>query len=193
MRNGLWAFAAGFFVTGLLPSIESVFGVLTGISLLELGDITHPLLQELVRRRRAPTTIRSPWARSPKPRPRPSAPRACWFASGRTFTTSARCSSRDYFIENQGSAATIGTIAGPGHEHADHHRPCQGRRRPGPAASSARADHRPHRAASRHDAGRVFLSPRQSSSNEANPDGGIVPEEAFRYPGPKPQTSETAS
>ena len=35
---------------GLLPFIESLFGVQTDISLLELGDVSHPLLQELVRR-----------------------------------------------------------------------------------------------------------------------------------------------
>jgi membrane-associated HD superfamily phosphohydrolase len=48
--NGVWAFLAGFLITGLLPFIESIFGVLTEISLLELGDASHPLLQELVRR-----------------------------------------------------------------------------------------------------------------------------------------------
>ncbi len=50
----LWAVAAGFIMTGLLPFVERLFGVLTDLSLLELGDITHPLLQELVRR--APST-----------------------------------------------------------------------------------------------------------------------------------------
>ena len=34
----------------MLPFIESLFGVLTDLSLLELGDVAHPLLQELVRR-----------------------------------------------------------------------------------------------------------------------------------------------
>ncbi|HYW78497.1 MAG TPA: hypothetical protein VE890_02935, partial [Thermoguttaceae bacterium] len=53
-RNGLWALAAGFLMTGLLPFIEQIFGVLTDLSLLELGDVAHPLLQELVRR--APST-----------------------------------------------------------------------------------------------------------------------------------------
>ncbi|HEY2880803.1 MAG TPA: HDIG domain-containing protein, partial [Pirellulales bacterium] len=47
---GWWAVAAGFLMTGLLPFIEKSFGVLTDISLLEIGDISHPLLQELVRR-----------------------------------------------------------------------------------------------------------------------------------------------
>ena len=37
-------------MTGLLPFIERSFGVLTDLSLLEVGDVAHPLLQELVRR-----------------------------------------------------------------------------------------------------------------------------------------------
>ncbi|HWA97242.1 MAG TPA: HDIG domain-containing protein, partial [Pirellulales bacterium] len=49
-RNALWTLAAGFLITGLLPMIEKLFGVLTEISLLEWSDISHPLLQELVRR-----------------------------------------------------------------------------------------------------------------------------------------------
>ena len=44
-----------------------------------------------------------------------------------------------------------------GDEHADHHRPRQGRRGPRPPAPPARADPRPDRAAPRHDAGRVLL------------------------------------
>ena len=51
-----------------------------------------------------------------------------------------------------------------GDEHADHHRPRQGRRRPGPPAPPARADHRPDRAAPRHDAGRVLLSTRPTAA-----------------------------
>ena len=45
-----WGLMAGFFLGGSLPFVENAFGIVTGISLLELGDITHPLLQELVRR-----------------------------------------------------------------------------------------------------------------------------------------------
>ncbi len=40
----------GYLVAGSLPFIESTFGVVTGISLLEMSDPSHPLLQELVRR-----------------------------------------------------------------------------------------------------------------------------------------------
>jgi putative nucleotidyltransferase with HDIG domain len=50
LRGAGWCLAAGFLVSGSLPFIESTFGVVTDISLLELGDVSHPLLQELVRR-----------------------------------------------------------------------------------------------------------------------------------------------
>jgi len=45
-----WGLMAGFFLGGLLPFVEKGFGIITGISLLELGDVNHPLLQELVQR-----------------------------------------------------------------------------------------------------------------------------------------------
>ena len=41
---------AGYLVAGSLPFIESTFGVVTNISLLEMSDPSHPLLNELVRR-----------------------------------------------------------------------------------------------------------------------------------------------
>jgi len=45
-----WCVLAGFILAGSLPFIESTFGVVTGISLLEMSDPSHPLLQELVRK-----------------------------------------------------------------------------------------------------------------------------------------------
>ena len=50
LRGFLWCLVAGYLVAGSLPFIESVFGVVTDISLLEMGDASHPLLQELVQR-----------------------------------------------------------------------------------------------------------------------------------------------
>ncbi len=50
IRGMAWCLVAGFLVAGSLPFIESAFGIVTNISLLELSDISHPLLQELVRR-----------------------------------------------------------------------------------------------------------------------------------------------
>ena len=46
--NFLWAMLAGLLVTGILPFIEKRFGILTDMSLLELGDVSHPLMQKLV-------------------------------------------------------------------------------------------------------------------------------------------------
>jgi hypothetical protein len=46
----VWGALAGFLVSGLLPLVERSFAIVTDVSLLELGDGSHPLLQELVRR-----------------------------------------------------------------------------------------------------------------------------------------------
>jgi putative nucleotidyltransferase with HDIG domain len=49
-RNFVWGALAGFLLTGALPVIERCFGIVTDISLLDLSDGSHPLLQELVKR-----------------------------------------------------------------------------------------------------------------------------------------------
>lgn len=48
--GSFWCLVASYLVAGSLPFIESLFGVVTDISLLEMTDASHPLLQELVRR-----------------------------------------------------------------------------------------------------------------------------------------------
>ncbi len=50
LQGAGWCFLTGFIVSGGLPFIEQLFGVVTDISLLELSDVSHPLLQELVQR-----------------------------------------------------------------------------------------------------------------------------------------------
>ncbi len=49
-RNLAWGALAGFLVTGCLPLIERGFGIVTDVSLMELSDGSHPLMQELIRR-----------------------------------------------------------------------------------------------------------------------------------------------
>src|SRR5207245_4639435 len=44
------ALLVGFILSGSLPLVERCFGIVTDISLLELADGSHPLMQELVRR-----------------------------------------------------------------------------------------------------------------------------------------------
>lgn len=50
VKFGFWSLVCCFLVHGGLPFIESAFGIVTDISLLELSDVSHPLLQELARR-----------------------------------------------------------------------------------------------------------------------------------------------
>lgn len=50
LRGAGWCFLSGFLVSGSLPFVESLFGVVTDISLLELSDVSHPLLQELIQK-----------------------------------------------------------------------------------------------------------------------------------------------
>ena len=50
LKGAGWCLVAGYFVAGSLPFLESGFGFVTDISLLELSDVSHPLLQELVRK-----------------------------------------------------------------------------------------------------------------------------------------------
>jgi putative nucleotidyltransferase with HDIG domain len=49
-RNFVWGSLAGFLLTGALPLVERCFGIVTDVSLVELADGSHPLLQELVTR-----------------------------------------------------------------------------------------------------------------------------------------------
>lgn len=49
LKGAGWCLVAGYLVAGSLPFIESAFGFVTDISLLELSDVSHPLLQQLVR------------------------------------------------------------------------------------------------------------------------------------------------
>ena len=100
---------AGFLVTGLLPMIENFFGVLTEISLLEWGDVSHPLLQELVRRRPARTTIPSTWHRLPRRQPRPIGACGLLVRVGAYFHDIGKMLKPDYFVENQDGPARIGT------------------------------------------------------------------------------------
>lgn len=48
-KGAAMCLVAGYLVAGSLPFIESTFGVVTDMTLLELSDPSHPLLQDLVR------------------------------------------------------------------------------------------------------------------------------------------------
>jgi cyclic-di-AMP phosphodiesterase PgpH len=186
-----WGLMAGFFLGGSLPFLENAFGIVTGISLLELGDITHPLLQELVRR--APGTYNhsiTVGAIAEAAAERIGA-NALLVRIGAYFHDIGKMLKPHYFVENQiGStsrhanlAPAMSTLIIIGHVKdgidlgRQHHLP-------EPIIDLIEQHH-----------GTTLVEYFFHEANRrsgGNPDASTVPESAFRYPGPKPQTKEAA-
>ena len=191
-RQFLWATAAGFIMTGLLPFVERLFGVLTDLSLLGTGR-HHPSaparagppraehLQPLDHRR----LDRRSGGRGDR---RPRAARAAW---GPTSTTSARCSSRATSSRTRARKATATNTLVPAMStlviiaHIKD------------GADLARQHHLPQPIIDmieQHHGTMLmeYFYDRAQTQQAADPNGGEVDENLFRYPGPKPQTKEAA-
>jgi len=184
-----WGLMAGFFLGGSLPFVETSFGIVTGISLLELGDITHPLLQELVRR--APGTHNhsiTVGAISESAAEKIGA-NALLVRIGAYFHDIGKMLKPHYFIENQAGAANrhanlapaMSTLIIIGHVKD--------------GVDLGRQHHLPERIIDlieqHHGTTLVeYFYHEANRRNDGNPDAATVQESAFRYPGPKPQTKE---
>jgi len=191
-RNGLWTLLTGFLMTGLLPYVERVFGVLTDISLLELGDASHPLLQELVRR--APGTYNHSInvASLAEAAAETIGARGLMVRVGAYFHDIGKMLKPDYFIENQGLQANrhenllpaMSTLIIIAHVKD--------------GADLARQHHLPEAiidfVEQHHGTTLVeyFYRRANQQQSKADPEAGEVPENSYRYPGPKPQTIEAA-
>jgi putative nucleotidyltransferase with HDIG domain len=187
LQNGFWALATGFLITGLLPFIEKRFGVLTDISLLEIGDVTHPLLQELVRR--APGTYNHSINVASLGEHAADAIGAngLLVRVGAYFHDIGKMFKPGYFVENQQdqvnrheslmpAMSTLIIIA-----HVKD------------GADLARQHHLPEPIVDfieqHHGTTLVeYFYHRANQRSEEN--GEEVPESSYRYPGPKPQTKE---
>jgi cyclic-di-AMP phosphodiesterase PgpH len=187
---GLWTLTAGFVMTGLLPFIEHIFGILTDLSLLELGDVSHPLLQELVRR--APSTynhsvtvgsIAEAAAES-------IGARGLLCRVGAYFHDIGKMLKPGYFIENQNpeednrhesllpAMSTLVIIA-----HIKD------------GSDLARQHHLPQPIIdmiAQHHGTTLVEYFYDRAQQQSDPSNGEVDESNFRYPGPKPQTKEAA-
>jgi len=185
----VWAVVAGFLMTGLLPFIENLFGVQTDISLLELGDVAHPLLQELVRR--APGTYNHSInvASLAEAAAESIGARGLLVRVGAYFHDIGKMLKPGYFAENQGHDANrheslvpaMSTLIIIAHIKD--------------GADLARQHHLPQAIIDfiqqHHGTTLVeYFFHRANEQSEADPDRGEVEESAFRYPGPKPQTKE---
>ncbi len=186
-----WGLMAGFFLGGSLPFLEGALGIVTGISLLELGDNTHPLLQELVRR--APGTHNhsiTVGAIAEAAAERIGAD-SLLVRIGAYFHDIGKMLKPHYFVENQvGSvnrhaklAPAMSTLIIIGHVKdgvdlgRQHHLP-------EPIIDLIEQHHGTTLV--------EYFYYEANRRNGNNPDASSVPESAFRYPGPKPQTKEAA-
>jgi putative nucleotidyltransferase with HDIG domain len=190
--NAVWTLLVGFLVTGLLPFIERTFGVLTDLSLLELGDAAHPLLQELVRR--APGTYNHSInvASLAEPAAESIGARGLLVRVGAYFHDIGKMLKPAYFVENQVAGANrhetllpaMSTLIIIAHIKD--------------GADLARQHHLPQPIIDfieqHHGTTLVeyFFRRAAEQQREADPESGDLEESAFRYPGPKPQTREAA-
>jgi len=177
-------------MTGLLPFIERIFGVLTDIRLLDLGDVAHPLLQELIRR--APSTYNHSITVGSIAEAAAEAigARGLLVRVGAYFHDIGKMLKPGYFIENQGDAVNrhetlvpaMSTLVIIAHIKD--------------GANLARQHHLPEAIIDfilqHHGTTLVGYFFERAKQRSENPDAGDVDESSFRYPGPKPQTKEAA-
>src|SRR5947207_1573449 len=176
-------------MTGLLPFVERVFDVQTDISLLELGDVQHPLLQELVRR--APGTYNHSInvASIAEAAAEAIGANGLLVRVGAYFHDIGKMLKPGYFVENQGPDANrhesllpaMSTLVIIAHVKD--------------GADLARQHGLPQSIIDfieqHHGTTLVEYFYRQAEEeSERDPEGAEVDESSFRYPGPKPQTKE---
>jgi putative nucleotidyltransferase with HDIG domain len=187
--SGFCSLLAGVLMTGLLPFVERVFDVQTDISLLELGDVQHPLLQELVRR--APGTYNHSInvASIAETAADAIGANGLLVRVGAYFHDIGKMLKPSYFVENQGPDANRHESLQPAMSalviiaHVKD------------GADLARQHHLPQSIIDfieqHHGTTLVeYFYRREAQRLKDDPDAGDLDETTFRYPGPKPQTKE---
>jgi len=185
----VWSIIAGSMMTCLLPAVERIFGVQTDLSLMELGDPAHPLLQELIRR--APGTYNHSITVASLAEAAAEAigARGLLVRVGAYFHDIGKMLKPAYFVENQGrednrhqslvpAMSTLVIIA-----HVKD------------GADLARQNKLPQQIIEfiqqHHGTTLVEYFYRQASQQRSEEaEGNELDESTFRYPGPKPQTKE---
>jgi putative nucleotidyltransferase with HDIG domain len=188
---GACSLLASVLMTGLLPFIERVFDVQTDISLLELGDVQHPLLQQLVRR--APGTYNHSInvASIAENAAEAIGCNGLLVRVGAYFHDIGKMLKPAYFVENQGTEGNRHEFLQPAMStlviiaHVKD------------GADLARQHHLPRTIIDfieqHHGTTLVeYFYRREAKRLEADPSLPEPDESTFRYPGPKPQTKETA-
>jgi putative nucleotidyltransferase with HDIG domain len=194
-REAIWAggcvVIGALAMTGLLPLVEKGFGVQTDLSLLELGDASHPLLRRLAQR--APGTYNHSInvASIAEAAADEIGANGLLVRVGAYFHDIGKMFKPEYFIENQSNGinqhdalqpamSTLVIIA-----HVKD------------GADLARSNHLPQPIIDfilqHHGTTLVEYFYREAAKrSEASPNREEVSDKDFRYPGPKPQTLEAA-
>ena len=190
-RTGIWTVLAGFLMTGLLPFVEKTFGVLTDLSLLEIGDVAHPLLQELVRR--APGTYNHSINVASIGEAAADAinARGLLVRVGAYFHDVGKMLKPAYYVENQNrqenrhetlvpamSSLIIIAHVKEGAELARQYN------LPQPIVDLLLEHHGTTLV--------EYFYRRAAEKSQTDPNSGSVDEQTFRYPGPRPSTRESA-
>jgi putative nucleotidyltransferase with HDIG domain len=188
LRHFMWGSLAGFLLTGLLPVVERCFGIVTDISLLELADGSHPLLQELVRRAPGTYTHSITVATLAEAAAEAIGGNPLLVRVGSYFHDVGKMLKPQYFIENQTGEnrhhqlePALSTLVIIGHVK-DGLALARQYRLPRPIVDFI---------AQHHGTTLVEYFYREAMKNqEASGLGGAELEACFRYPGPRPQNRE---
>lgn len=186
-----FAFLCGPLMAGLLPIVEKCFEVQTDLSLLELSDMSHPLLRQLAQR--APGTYNHSIsvAALAETAAESIGAQGLLVRVGAIFHDIGKVFKPNYFVENQMPGANRHDSLQPGMStliiiaHVKD------------GADLARRHRLPKRVIDfieqHHGTTLVEYFYRQATKkNEENEDRDEILESNFRYPGPKPQTREAA-
>jgi putative nucleotidyltransferase with HDIG domain len=193
LRGAGWCFLSGFLVSGSLPFIENLFGVVTDISLLELSDVSHPLLQELIQKAPGTYSHSNGVAAIAETAADAIGANGLLCRVGAYYHDIGKMTKPHYFVENMTAGQTsrheclnpamsaliiIGHVKDGvelGHQH----------NLPEPLIDFIEQHHGTTLV--------EYFFHAATKQAEAQPDHRFnVQESAFRYPGPKPQTREAA-
>jgi len=186
-RRFVWGLVSGLFLTGLLPLIERAFGIVTDMSLLELGDVSHPLLQELIRRAPGTYTHSMTVALLAETAAKAIGANPLLTRVGASFHDIGKMLKPHYFVENQsgenrheGLAPAMSTLIIIGHVKD--------------GIELARQHHLPQPIIDfieqHHGTTLVEYFYQEALRHHENGTGNGELESSFRYPGPRPQTKE---
>ncbi|MGD2278707.1 MAG: HDIG domain-containing protein [Candidatus Omnitrophota bacterium] len=192
LRDGLWGILSGvisgFIVLGLLPLFEHLFKVPTNISLLELSDLNHPLLKQLA--------IEAPGTYHHSILVGNLAEVACDSIGansllarvGSYYHDIGKIAKASYFSENEMGAGSKHAKLTPSmsaliiSKHVKEGLEMARKHKLNSAILEFIGQHH----------GDSLISYFYQKAIEKSENGVVTHEENFRYPGPKPQTKETA-